>query len=100
MALTEEKILEELKKVVDPEIGIDVVNLGLIYSVEINEGNVHVKMTMTTPGCPLYATLIKNAEDVIKALEGVQSVKVELVWDPPWRPDMMSEEAKQKLGYY
>lgn len=100
MELTEEKVLEALKNVIDPEIGIDVVNLGLIYSVDIKEGDVAVKMTMTTPGCPLYATLTQNAENVIKSLEGVKSAKVDLVWDPPWRPEMMSDEAKQKLGYY
>ncbi len=100
MELTREKVLEALKRVVDPEIGIDIVNLGLVYDVKIEGGRVHIKMTMTTPGCPLYATLMKSAEEAIKALEGVEEAKVELVWDPPWRPEMMSEEAKEKLGYF
>ena len=99
MAVTQEQVMEALKKVVDPEIGIDIVNLGLIYDVRIEGDKVFIKMTMTTPGCPLYATLTKNAEEVVKSLEGVSDAKVELVWDPPWRPDMMSDEAKEKLGY-
>ena len=100
MAVSEKDVFEALKRVIDPEIGIDIVNLGLVYDVKIDGDRVHVKMTMTTPGCPLYATLTKNAEEMVKSLEGVSDATVELVWDPPWRPDMMSDEAKEKLGYY
>lgn len=97
--ITEEQIREALKGVYDPEIGIDIVNLGLIYDISISkEGNVSVKMTLTTPGCPLGPTVQEAVKAVLESIDGVKSTNVEIVWDPPWNPSMMSDEAKQILG--
>ena len=95
--LTEEAVMEALKTVVDPEIPVDIVNLGLIYDVSISGRNVSIKLTLTTPGCHMARTIAHQAQEAVKAL-GAEDVKVEIVWDPPWNPDMMSDEAKQKLG--
>ncbi|NJE08550.1 metal-sulfur cluster assembly factor [Thermococcus sp. M39] len=97
--LSKELILEKLKEVVDPEIGIDVVNLGLIYEVDIRPDNtVYVKMTVTTPGCPLTMWLLKAVEEKILEIPGVKDAEIELTFDPPWTPDRISEEYKKKLG--
>lgn len=97
--LTEEMILEKLKEVIDPEIGIDVVNLGLIYELKINPDNiVYVKMTMTTPGCPLTLWLLQAVEQKILEIPGVKDAEIELTFDPPWTPDRISEEVKKRLG--
>lgn len=96
---TRDQVLERLRTVVDPEIGINVVDLGLVYGVEIDNGRVHIRMTMTTAGCPLHEVLLNWAERAVAELPDVKSVKVELVWDPPWNPSMMSEEAKKQLGF-
>jgi len=99
--LTEEMILEKLKEVIDPEIGIDVVNLGLIYEVKVNPDNtVYVKMTMTTPGCPLTMWILRAVEDKILEIPGVKDAEIELTFDPPWTPDRISPEYKKKLGLY
>ncbi|MFA4662613.1 metal-sulfur cluster assembly factor [Pyrococcus kukulkanii] len=97
--LTEDMILEKLKEVIDPEIGIDVVNLGLIYELRINPDNtVYIKMTMTTPGCPLTLWILRAVEEKVLEIPGVKDVEVELTFDPPWTPDRMSDEAKRRLG--
>ena len=108
--ITEAKAYELLRKVMDPELGVDLVSLGLIYDVSIGEvetpggrrQRIHVLMTLTTPGCPLagvFDTLVKDAFAEIEGLDPVQDVTVELTFDPPWLPDMMSEEAKAELGF-
>ena len=97
--ITKEMILEKLKEVIDPEIGIDVVNLGLIYEVKINPDNtVYVKMTMTTPGCPLTMWLLQAVEQKILEIPGVKDAEIELTFDPPWTPDRISKEIKKRLG--
>ncbi|AFN03075.1 DUF59 domain-containing protein [Pyrococcus furiosus DSM 3638] len=99
LEITEEMILEKLKEVIDPEIGMDVVNLGLIYELKINpDKTVYIKMTMTTPGCPLTLWLLRAVEEKVLEIPGVRDVEVELTFDPPWTPDRMSEEAKKRLG--
>ncbi|MEO2151115.1 MAG: metal-sulfur cluster assembly factor [Thermococcus sp.] len=99
--ITEEMILEKLKEVIDPEIGIDVVNLGLIYEVKVRPDNtVYVKMTMTTPGCPLTMWILRAVEDKILEIPGVKDAEIELTFDPPWTPDRISPEYKKKLGLY
>ncbi len=99
MAVTKEKVMEALRAVMDPEIGLDVVSLGLVYDVNISEeGDVKIKMTMTTPGCPLVGMITEDAKNVLETLEGVKSVDVELVWDPPWTPDMIEPEVRARLG--
>lgn len=97
--VTKEKILEALSDVYDPEIPIDIVNLGLIYDVQIEDGNVFVKMTMTAPGCPSSAQIAAESQMLIEGLRGVKEATIEIVWDPPWDPSRMSEEAKRGLGY-
>ena len=94
-----EEITEKLKTVIDPEIGIDVVNLGLIYGLDINNGKVDVKMTLTVPGCPLMNYLVKEVETKIKEIDWVKEVVVNLTFDPPWSPDRITEKAKKKLGW-
>jgi len=95
--LTEEKIFEALKSVHDPELPVNIVDLGLIYDVQISGRNVQVKMSLTTPGCGMGAFIAKQAEEAITPL-GAKTVMVQIVWDPPWNPDMMSDEAKERLG--
>ncbi len=97
--VTKEKVLEVLSDVYDPEIPIDIVNLGLIYDVEIEDGNVYVKMTMTAPGCPSSAQIAAESQMLIEGLRGVKEATIEIVWDPPWDPSRMSEEAKRGLGF-
>jgi len=97
--LTEKLVLAALKHVVDPEIGLNIVDLGLIYDVKIEDGNVHIKMTMTTQGCPLHESITRGAEEAIRQLPEVKDVTIEVVWDPPWTPDRISEWGKQKLGW-
>ncbi len=101
MSLAETQITAALASVVDPELGVNIVDLGLIYSVEINpKGDVRVLMTMTTPACPLRAYVTRAAREAITGLvEGVRSVKIEIVWEPPWRPMMMSEKARRQLRW-
>lgn len=94
----EEDVVETLKSVIDPEIGLDVINLGLVYEIRINDGNVYIKMTMTTPGCPLTSWILADAENKVKQIPGVNEVQIDLVWDPPWSVDRISEEARRLLG--
>jgi metal-sulfur cluster biosynthetic enzyme len=97
--VTEESVMQALKDVYDPEIGVNVVDLGLVYRVEVHGGNVEIDLTMTTPACPAYEMLTDTAEQAIKSLDGVQNVHVELVWEPPWTPDMMDDDIKRALGF-
>lgn len=99
MALDKEKILEALKQVYDPEIPVDVVNLGLVYEVTIDCGRVNVKMTTTAPGCPVGNLIAAQAERAIRRIDGVKEVAVELVYDPPWSMEKMSEEGRRMLGW-
>lgn len=97
--VTREQIMEALSNVIDFELGLDVVSLGLVYGVDVDqEGNVTVTMTMTTPACPLAGMILQDAEDKIRQLEGVKDVKVNLTFDPPWSPDMMNEELRKRFG--
>ena len=95
-----EKIVRTLKTIYDPEIPVDIYELGLIYDVFVNEDN-HVKviMTLTTPNCPVAETLPVEVEHKVKSVEGVVDAKVELTFEPPWTRDLMSEEAKLELGF-
>ncbi|MEA2646073.1 MAG: hypothetical protein QOE92_1156 [Chloroflexota bacterium] len=99
--LTPEAIREALKAVVDPEIGLDIVNLGLIYTVKVNDSNIDVEMTLTGPGCPVGPMLQSQVYGVCAGTPGARNVKVDLVWTPPWDPrTMASEEAKDVLGIW
>lgn len=97
--ITKEEVLEKLKEVYDPEIPVNVVDLGLIYGVEVNDGNeVHVLMTLTAPGCGMGPYIAQQAEWAVSELEGLEDVSVEMVFDPPWTPDMLTEDGKALLG--
>lgn len=96
--MTEADVLEALREVVDPELGINVVDLGLIYGVEVDGVRVRVAMTMTSSTCPLSLYVTELAESAIRSREpGLEDVRVELVWDPPWDPQRMSEAARRLL---
>ncbi len=93
-------VIEMLATVNDPEIPVNIYELGLIYDVEINaDGDVRVVMTLTTPNCPVAESMPGEVEDRVGTVPGVRSVFVDLVWDPPWTPDRMSEAAKLELGF-
>ena len=95
-----EKIVKELKSIFDPEIPVDIYELGLIYDVFVNEDNeVKILMTLTTPNCPVAETLPQEVEEKIKSIDEVKTAEVEITFDPPWTKDLMSEEAKLELGF-
>ena len=95
-----EKIVKELKSIFDPEIPVDIYELGLIYDVFVNEDNeVKILMTLTTPNCPVAETLPQEVEEKIKSKDEVKTAEVEITFDPPWTKDLMSEEAKLELGF-
>lgn len=94
-----EEIRESLKTVVDPELGINIVDLGLVYDIRTDQGEVEVELTLTSPGCPLAGVLDKMVKDAVGNVSGVTKVYIDLVWDPPWTMDLMSEEAKAELGF-
>ncbi len=96
--LTTEAIYESLKTVYDPEIPVNVVDLGLVYDVQVTKGDVYVQMTLTFPGCGMGPFIAQQAEWAIQDIEGVEDVEIELVFDPPWSPDLISEEARSQLG--
>jgi metal-sulfur cluster biosynthetic enzyme len=96
--LKETTILETLRQVIDPELGCNVVDLGLIYSVTVSDGNVRVVMTLTTPGCPMHDSIRTGAEHALLGLEGVQTADVQVVWDPPWHPSMMTAYGREATG--
>ena len=93
-----EEVYDTLKTVYDPEIPVNVVDLGLIYDVQVNDSDVYVQMTLTFPGCGMGPYIAQQAEWAINDIEGVGEVEIELVFDPPWSPDLISEEAKAQLG--
>lgn len=96
----EDKIVGILKTIYDPEIPVDIFELGLIYAVDIDkENNVSIDMTLTSPNCPVAETLPKEVEENVASVDGVNKVTVNIVFDPPWDKDMMSEEAKLELGF-
>ena len=95
----EGKVVHALRQVFDPEIPVNIYDLGLIYSIDIDDdNNVAIQMTLTAPGCPVAQTFPGTVENAVKAVDGVNDAKVELVWEPPWSRDNMSEAAKLELG--
>tara|TARA_B100000427_G_C15465376_1_gene576002 strand:- start:1006 stop:1302 length:297 start_codon:yes stop_codon:yes gene_type:complete len=93
-----EKIITEIKKIYDPEIPVNIYELGLIYDISINGNDVIVKMTLTSPNCPVAESLPKEVKDSIMDIKGINKVDLNLVWDPPWDKSMMSEAAKLELN--
>lgn len=97
----EDRVLDALRTVFDPEIPVNIVELGLIYDLKFTEGGlVQVDMTLTTPNCPVAADMPEQVADVVRGVEGITHCSVELVWSPPWTPDRMSEEAKLQLNMF
>jgi metal-sulfur cluster biosynthetic enzyme len=94
-----EDVEAALTNVIDPELGLDFVELGLIYDIEINGGEVHVTYSLTSPGCPIGPQVAEQIEEFVGELEGVTSVKTTMTFSPPWTPERMSEDAKFALGY-
>lgn len=105
MTIAEDTVREQLKQVIDPELFVNIVDLGLIYTVELTPGeedktNVLVEMTMTSPMCPAGPQLVANSRQVVEALEGVGAVEIKVVMDPPWSPDRMTDDARDQLGIF
>jgi metal-sulfur cluster biosynthetic enzyme len=104
MTITEDLVREELKKVIDPELFVNIVDLGLIYNVDLvpteEKINVKIDMTMTSPMCPAGPQMIANSKQVLGQVEGVGEVEVKIVLDPPWTPDRMTEDARDQLGIF
>ena len=98
--LNADAVRTALRQVKDPELDLNIIDLGLVYDVEIDEGEVRVIMTLTSPGCPVAGSLPGEVEAKVKAVPGVTSAKVELVWDPPWDQERMSEAARLQLGFF
>jgi metal-sulfur cluster biosynthetic enzyme len=98
--VTKEQIFSELRKCMDPEVPVNVVDLGLIYGVNVSDKNdVDIKMTMTTRGCPLHDTLVSDVKKYLNKINGVGSINVEIVWDPPWSIEKMNPAVRERLGY-
>lgn len=97
--VTTEDVEAALSNVIDPELGLDFVELGLIYGVEISGGDVHVTFTLTSPGCPIGPQVSEQIDEFVSELDGVASVQSTMTFTPPWTPDRMSEDAKFALGF-
>ena len=97
--VTEDDVLEALEEVIDPELGLDFVSLGLVYDVEVENTDVYVTFTLTTPACPIGPQVSEQMKEFVGDLEGVTAVHPKMIFDPPWSPEMMSEDAKFALGY-
>jgi metal-sulfur cluster biosynthetic enzyme len=97
--VTRDDVIEALRQVEDPELGMDIVDLGLLYDVEVDDSNVKVTHSLTSMGCPVGPMIQEDIQNVTSALPGVEAVEVELVWEPPWTPERMSDDAKFILGF-
>ncbi len=96
----EKEVIDTIRTCYDPEIPVNIYDLGLIYHIDIDENaNCDIKMTLTSPACPVAGTLPPDVESRVDAIQSINSCKVEVVWDPPWNPDMMTEAAKLELGF-
>ena len=95
---TKEDVIAALETVVDPELNLDIWNLGLIYNVEVDESTVNIDLTLTTPTCPVGPMIVSNTKEAVEKLDGVELANIEMVWDPPWDMEMMSEDLRFMLG--
>ena len=98
--VSEKSVLESIKQIIDPEIGINIVDMGLIYGVDINDTTVDITMTLTSPACPAGGQIVNGAQHVTQQMAGVDEVNVSVVWTPRWSMEMMSEDAKDELGIF
>lgn len=96
----ETTVYDTLKHIHDPEVGINIVDMGLIYSLEIDGNNIDVTMTLTSPGCPVGPQILGQIDSALKGLDGIENVDIRVVWSPPWSPDMLSEDARDQLGIF
>jgi metal-sulfur cluster biosynthetic enzyme len=96
---TVDEVTDALREVIDPELGLDFVELGLIYEVQVDGGSVHVTYTLTTPGCPIGPQVSEQIEEFVMDLDGVEDVQSTMTFTPPWTPELMSEDAKFALGF-
>src|SRR5215218_4472871 len=97
---TEDNLREALREVLDPELGINIVDLGLVYDVTLENGVAEITHTLTSPGCPLGPEIVTNVRRALSQFDDVEDVQVHIVFSPPWHPSMMSDEAKDELGYF
>lgn len=97
--ITQEEVIDKLRLCMDPELGVNIVDLGLIYSISIDQSHVGVQMTLTTPGCPLDSYFVRDISSRLKSLKGVSDVSVEFTFEPAWNPTRMSQESKDLLGF-
>lgn len=97
--ISQQKIIEKLKRCLDPELNINIVDLGLVYGVTIDGSQVNVLLTLTTPGCPLDSYFVKDITEKLKTIKGIKDVSVEFTFEPPWNPSKMSEESRDILGF-
>lgn len=93
------KIRDRLREVYDPELGVNIVDLGLVYDIRDEPNRLHIRMTLTTPGCPLHGAIVEGVRHALRELAGNRRIEVDVVWEPRWSPDMMSDEAKRQLGF-
>lgn len=100
MEFREEEAREILRQVYDPELGINIVDLGLVYDIRVEPDKVCVRMTLTTPGCPMHDMIAGGVRRALGAHAGNRDIEVDVVWEPRWSPDMMSREAKEQLGFF
>jgi metal-sulfur cluster biosynthetic enzyme len=98
-SLSEDVVQRALRKVKDPEAGLNIVDLGLVYDIDIDDGKVHVKMTLTSPACPAGPQIMGDADDAVRALDDVQDVRIELVWEPYWTPERIDPKVRAYLGF-
>ena len=97
-ALNEQTVLAALRQVIDPEIGCNIVDLGLVYNIAIADAKVSVQMTLTTPGCPMGESIAQGAQWAVLGITGVEEAAVDIVWDPPWQPSMMTDIGRAAVG--
>jgi len=97
--VSQEQIIDKLRQCLDPELGINIIDLGLVYGVSIESSRVNILMTLTTPGCPLDSYFVKDITSKLKSLKGISDVSVELTFDPLWSPSKMSQESQDLLGF-
>jgi metal-sulfur cluster biosynthetic enzyme len=98
MSVSRERVMDILYNCYDPEIPVNIVDLGLVYDVQVNDDVVSVKMTLTSQGCPAHGQITQSVKEKLESLEGVREANIEIVWDPPWDPSRMSDAARQQLG--
>ena len=96
--VTQQDVLKALEAVIDPELGLNIVEMGLVYEVKVENDEVDVKMTLSARAGPLHGSILNGAENVLKRMNDVRAVRVELVWDPPWTPDRIAPETRKRMG--